>query len=348
MVAAHSLRLGTLLVGRASRFGTAQVQERYFNENLRHTADLLNSDLELAHVRTFVIAGVDAKIASLRLGKPVNDLCASIERKDFIALADSLRDYTVEECIRELKISAHEAEGLATALLIFKFLLEQTGAAQVVVPQVSIREGFLIDLAQGVDPALQEDFYYQITASALNLGRKFHFDEPHSLHVAKLCMTLFDALVKEHGMNRRERMMLETAAILHDVGMYVRAGGHHLHGQYLVAHSEIFGLHRGELDIIANVVRYHRGGGPQAADIDYLALQREERVLVLKMAAILRVADALDRGHSRQIPEITVEKRPETVVLHSQGSRDLSLEHIGLEEKGGLFQDVFGYKVVLV
>jgi exopolyphosphatase/guanosine-5'-triphosphate,3'-diphosphate pyrophosphatase len=215
------------------------------------------------------------------------------------------------------------------------------------VPLVSIREGFLIDIALGVDSELQEEFFSQITASAVNLGRKYHFDEDHSRHVAKLCMTLFDALVREHGMNLRERMMLETAAILHDIGMFIKGSGHHIHGQYIVANSEIFGLRKDELDIIANVIRYHRLDPPSVSDIEYITLQREERILVLKMASILRVADALDRGHSQGVKNISVERRTETLLLRTEGVHDHSLELIGLEQKADLFQDVFGYKVIL-
>jgi exopolyphosphatase/guanosine-5'-triphosphate,3'-diphosphate pyrophosphatase len=217
-----------------------------------------------------------------------------------------------------------------------------------VVPHISTREGLLIDLAQGVNSELQEEFYSQITASAVNLGRKYHYDEAHHRHVADFCLLLFDALVQEHGMNRRERMMLEVAAVLHDIGMFIRSSGHHKHGQYIVAHSEIFGLHREELDVIANVVRYHRSDPPRESDIGYISLPPGNRILVLKMAAILRVADALDRGHSRQIKNFTIERKSETVILQSGGNHDLSLELLGLEEKADLFQDVFGYKVILI
>ncbi|AEF82656.1 HD domain-containing protein [Leadbettera azotonutricia] len=347
MVAAHSLKLGTILIGQASRFGSAAVQGRYLNENIRNTSTQLSAELDLAYVRTFVIAGSDARIAAVNAGTEVNENCRVIPRETFIDFAKRIQAYTVEECMEKLQISFADAEGLIPGILVYKFLLEQTGAAQVVVPYVSIREGLLIDLAQGVDSSLQEEFYSQITASALNLGRKYHNDEAHSRHVAKLCMSLFDALVNEHGMGRRERMMLETAALLHDIGMFIKASGHQLHGQYIVANSEIFGLPHEELAIIANVIRYHRGEPPSSTDIDYLALQREERILVLKMASLLKVADALDRGHSQQIKEISVEKKTESVVLHTTGNRDLSLEHIGLEEKAGLFQEVFGFKVIL-
>ena len=249
--------------------------------------------------------------------------------------------------MQKLEINFGDAKFLIPGLMVYRFLLERTGAAQVVVPHVSIREGLLIDLALVVDSTLQEDFFSQVIASAANLGRKYKFDEVHHRQVAKLCLVLFDFLQREHGMNRRQRMMLEAAAMLHDIGMFIRASNHQTHGQYIVSNSEIFGLHKEELDIISGVIRYHRKDLPNQGDINYIALQREERILLLKMAAILRVADALDRGHSQQIKTITAERKSETLVLHVPGTRDLSLELIGLDEKANLFQDVFGYKIVL-
>jgi exopolyphosphatase/guanosine-5'-triphosphate,3'-diphosphate pyrophosphatase len=298
-------------------------------------------------VRTIVAAGTDARIAAEKVGKELNANCRIIERASFIKFAEKLRNFTIEGCINQFGISYADAEGLVPGLLVLKLFLERTGAANVAVPLVTIRDGYLIDLASGVDSSLQDEFFSQIIASAENLGRKFHFDEAHAKHVARQCMILFDALVKEHGMSRRHRVMLEAAAILHDVGTYIRASGHQKHGHYIVSNSEIFGLHNDELNIIANVISYHRGDPPSQSDIEYIKLQREDRILVLKMASILRVADALDRGHTQQIKNITVERRLETIVLHVDRAYDLSLESMGIEEKGGMFQDVFGYKVVL-
>jgi exopolyphosphatase/guanosine-5'-triphosphate,3'-diphosphate pyrophosphatase len=347
MVAAHSLRMGTILIDQASRVGSARVQERYVNENIKNTADILNAELDLAHVRTFVLAGADAGIAAAQVGANLNQHCGIITREAFMDFVRRVQEYSLEECVEKLRMPFWEAEIFIPCMLVYKLLLERTGAAHVVVPRISIREGLLIDLARGVDPVLQEEFFSQILASAVNLGRKYHIDEPHCLHVANLCMTIFDALSQEHGMNRRERILLKVAALIHEIGMFVQSSSHNLHGQYIIANSEIFGLQREELDIIGNVVRYHRGEGPSPTDIDYIALQRGERMLVLKMASLLRVADALDRGHSRQVKRITVEKKSETVVLHTEGTLDLSLELIALEQKGGLFQDVFGYKIVV-
>ncbi|MCL2763967.1 MAG: HD domain-containing protein [Treponema sp.] len=355
MVSAHSLKMGTIIIDQQSRlatagyggFGTGILYERYLNENIRNTLGLLNMQMDLAHVRTVAAAGADARLVANKVGKELNENCSIIEREDFLKFVGTLRNYSIEDCIHQFGISYADAEGLVPGLLVLKLFMERTGAAHVAVPLVTIRDGYLIDLVSGVDSSLQNEFFSQIIASAVNLGRKYHFDEAHGRHVADHCMTIFDALVKEHGMNRRHRIMLETAAILHDIGTYIKTSGHQKHGQYIIANSEIFGLHQDELLIIANVVNCHRGDPPTQSDIDFMTLQREERVLVFKMASILRVADALDRGHTQQIKNITVERRPETVVLHVGKVYDLSLELMGIEEKGGMFQDVFGYKVIL-
>jgi exopolyphosphatase/guanosine-5'-triphosphate,3'-diphosphate pyrophosphatase len=307
---------------------------------------LLNAELDLAHIKTLVLSGSDVRIVAEHTGKDLNENTRIIDRKDFIAFADKINQYNIKECVENLKISYTEADGLLPGILAAKLFLEQTGAAQVVVPQVTIREGLLIDLAQGIDSTVQEGFFSQIMASAVSLGKKYHIDEAHSRHVAKSCNVLFDALVKEHGMNSRHRMLLEIAAILHDIGMFIKVSGHQRHGQYIVTNSEIFGLQKEETKLIANVIRYHRKDKPSELDFHYISLGREERMLVLKMASILRIADAMDRGHSQHIKHFTVERRHETVVLHVENVLDLTHEVLGVEEKGGLFQDVFGYKVV--
>jgi exopolyphosphatase/guanosine-5'-triphosphate,3'-diphosphate pyrophosphatase len=250
--------------------------------------------------------------------------------------------------MERLHMTFWEAETFIPGILVYKLLLDRTRAAQEVVPTISIREGVLIDLAQGVDPVLQDEFLSQILAYVMSLGRKYHIDEAHGRYVASLCMTLFDAMAKEHGMTRRERMVLEAAALLHEIGMFIRASDHNLHGQYIIANSEIFGLKREELDIIGNVMHYHRGPPPPSSgDINYIALQREDRILVLKMVSILRVADALDRSYTQQVRLRAVEKKSETIVLHTEGAKDIYLELAGLGERGALFQDVFGYKIVV-
>jgi exopolyphosphatase/guanosine-5'-triphosphate,3'-diphosphate pyrophosphatase len=349
VAAAHSVRLGTILVDQQARLamGSQIFHERYIQESVRNTSETLKSEMDLSYVRSFVAVGGDARIAAAHIGKEFNPDSWIIEREDFITFYERIKNYSVEECVNKFQMPYADAEGFVTALLIYKLFLEKTVASKIIVPNVSIREGFLINLASQVGSELQDEFYSQIIASAMNLGRKYHYDESHNRHVAKFALNIFDALINEHGMNQRDRMLMEAAATLHDVGMFVRSSAHHKHGQYIAANSEIFGLHGNELAIVANIIGHHRGEAPASTDFEYMALQREERILVLKMTSIIRVADALDRGHSQQIKKINVERKGDTVIISAEGAYDLSLERLGLEEKGNMFQDVFGYKILL-
>jgi exopolyphosphatase/guanosine-5'-triphosphate,3'-diphosphate pyrophosphatase len=350
MVAAHSIRVGTIVLDQHSRKanGILLSRERYLIENFHNTIIFLKAEMSLDSVDAFVVTGSDTRVAAGLIGKgDGNDWCRVIKRERFFSFVREVKDYSIEDCVQKLRISYGDAEGFVPGLLIYKYFLEQTQASQVVVPIVSIREGLLVDLSMGVDPDLREDFFSQITASAVNLGRKYRFDEAHGRQVAILSMTIFDFFSKEHGLNRRERILLEIAALLHDIGMFIKGSSHHKHGQYIIANSEIFGLHQEELDVISAVVRYHREESPGSDDAAYLALQREERALTLKMTSILRVADSLDRGHAQQVKIKYIERKNENAVFHLQDGIDISLERIGLEEKAALFEDVFGYRVVL-
>jgi exopolyphosphatase/guanosine-5'-triphosphate,3'-diphosphate pyrophosphatase len=115
----------------------------------------------------------------------------------------------------------------------------------------------------------------------------------------------------------------------------------------LIANAEVFGLSRDEHAIVGHVARYHRRAVPQASHPEYMALARDKRILVSKLAALLRVADALDRAHTAQVREFRCERHGEDLVIVVPGAVDLTLERTALAQKGDLFADVFGMKVRL-
>ena len=124
-------------------------------------------------------------------------------------------------------------------------------------------------------------------------------------------------------------------------------GGHHKHSQYLVENSEIFGLTRDDIQVISNVVRFHRKRAPNPGSIGYLRLSRRDRLRVLKLAAILRVADALDRGHMGRVEDFTIEREENRLNLKCRYSGDIAIERAGVSEKRDLFEEVFGLRVVV-
>jgi exopolyphosphatase/guanosine-5'-triphosphate,3'-diphosphate pyrophosphatase len=349
MVAAHSLRVGTVRMEQQARpmwTDVGQVED-YIRENTRVSLELLDSELKLENIKCFVAVGGDARMAARHVGTRTEEHYWTISRKAFIVFLDDLQARSVDEIIRWLSITYNEAEAIVPALTVYRVFLEFTSAEELIVPDVSIREGVLTSFALGGDSAVEQQFSGQVVASAENLARRYHYDEAHSRHVANLALTLFDQLQREHGMDKRARMLLEVAAILHDIGTYIRASGHHKHGMYIVQNSEIFGISSDDLRIIANVVRYHRKAFPSSSHESYIALRREHRNIVLKAAAILRIADALDRGHAQRVTGVRVDVTDGDVVLHCTHRGDITIERHGLADKARMFVDVFGLDVVM-
>lgn len=349
MVSSHSLHIGTLRLDEQMREAGAPKNylHEYLESNIRTACDLMTEDMPLESVKTFIVIGADARFAAYCVSGKHMDLYSVLDRDDFIAFAETVSKLSIEECIAKYHLPWSEAEGLASGLAIESLFLSRTGADLVIVPNVSIREGLLLAEVRGLDPGVEDELKRQVVASAVALGKRYHYDETHARHVRALCVAIFDALSKEHGLGNHERLLLETAAILHDIGTYIRASGHHRHGEYIVANSEIFGLNRSDINIVSNVVRYHRRAPPSPSHVNYISLPREDRTTVMKLSAILRVADALDRNHSGRVADARFEKSGDKFLISSPKDLDLSLEKLSLADKGDLFEDVFGLVPVI-
>ncbi|MBN2875712.1 MAG: Ppx/GppA family phosphatase [Spirochaetales bacterium] len=350
IVAAHSLRLGTVRIDEQSRaaMGSSGYLMRFLADNVRTACDGLEEDLPLAGVRSFIVIGTDARFAARVAGTEARSDYRIITREAFLALVDRFKGLSIDGIVSEYRIPYAEAEALVPGLVILALFLARTGAEELIVPFVSLRDGILIGMSGGAGGEVEAELHKQVIASVLGLGRRYHFDEQHASGVVEHALFLFDRLRETHGMGTRERLLLEAAGYLHDIGNFVRTSGHQKHSEYIVLNSEIFGLQRDQLRIVANLVRYHRKAGPSQSHPNYMSLSREDRAAVLKLSAILRVADALDRGHTQRLKLVDLEMKEDHLVLQTDCQGDLSLERLSLGEKSDMFEDVFGLKVVIL
>src|SRR6185369_3973660 len=143
----------------------------------------------------------------------------------------------------------------------------------------------------------------------------------------------------------RDRILLAAAALLHDIGDFIRYEGHHKHSYYLIAHSDLMGLTPLEREIVANIARYHRKSPPSLEHENFRVLSREDRSKVKSLAAILRIADALDREHRAKIGDITTRIDESTLVIEAYGSEDRTLEEWTVLAKSGMLREAMGLDV---
>lgn len=350
IVAAHSLGLGTIRLDEQSRaaMGSSGYLLRYLADNVRTVCDGLEEELPLSGVKSFIVIGNDARLAARLVGTEARPDYRVVARDGFLAFVERLKGLSVDGIVGEFKVPYAEAEALVPGLVITALFLERTRAEELIVPKVSIRDGLVISMTGQAGGFIEAELHKQVIASVIGLGRRYHFDEEHASIVLGHAMFLFDRLGESHGLGRRERLLLEAAAYLHDIGTFIRPSGHHRHSEYIVLNSDIFGLQRDELVIVANVVRYHRKAVPSPSHPNYTSLSREDRAVVLKLSAILRVADALDRGHTQRLKLLDLEQKEDHLILRTDCQGDLSLERLSLAEKADMFEDVFGLKVVLL
>ena len=133
-----------------------------------------------------------------------------------------------------------------------------------IVSHVSMRDGLLLELAREVTGQEDEALLLGVIHSATAIAEKYHVDLDHAANVAEVAVRLFDVLQADHGLSTRHRLLLRVAALLHEVGGFVSSRSHHKHSDYLIANSEIFGLNRDEIALVAQIARYHRRSVPRA------------------------------------------------------------------------------------
>lgn len=260
-------------------------------------------------------------------------------------LASKLVSTSPEKLMQKHHLPPQEAETAGQALFIYDRIARAFSVSQLVITPKSMRRGLLALMAGSAQAAAR--FVEQLTHSAITLGRKYRFDEKHALQVADLSLQVFRALQQDHGLDARHEGLLCAAAILHDIGAYVSNNSHHKHSMYLILNSEIFGLTREDNTLVALVARYHRRALPGRSHLEYQALPRDRRLVVSKLAAILRIADALDRSHLRQLRALSFTREDDQFVITAHDVEDVALERLALNEKGDLFESIFGLQPVL-
>jgi len=302
----------------------------------------------LGKMGLLIAVGGDARFAAAQVGTPIEGSSLhSIDREDYDGLVRRCVRQTPEELAKRHGLPFAEAETIAPALLIYQVLWRRTQAPQMIVSAATMRDGLLAELAREVTGGEDEAQQRNVIDSATAVAEKYQIDLDHARQVTDLASRLFDELQADHGLGSRYRLLLRVAGLLHEIGSFVSSRSHHKHSYYLIANSEVFGLSREELRIVAHVARYHRRSPPKPSHLEYMALPRQTRVIVNKLAAILRVADAIVRGHIHQVQNVQMARVGDDLVVYVHGVGDLLLEQRSIAIKGDLFEDIYGMRVRL-
>jgi exopolyphosphatase/guanosine-5'-triphosphate,3'-diphosphate pyrophosphatase len=256
-------------------------------------------------------------------------------------LTDRLTSLSLEERLRLPNMDPKRADLAPAGALLLDVLLDGLGADHIVVCDVALREGLVLDYIQRNASHIHTvDRYPDVRRrSVVELAERCNYLPAHARQVARLAVAIFDQTRSRHGLGQREREWLEYGALLHDIGTHISYERHHRHAFYLVRHGGLRGFEPDEVTTIGLVARYHRQATPKASHEAYGALPKPRRRAVRLLASMVRLAEGLDRSHSQVVKRLRVALSGDTVTVRLSASDDASLELWAAERDAAALAD---------
>jgi len=273
-----------------------------------------------------------------------------VERKYLKKIISDLKFKSVEERKAIDGLEEKRAANILPAPVIVDTIMAQCEIGGFYTLSGGLRNGMTIDALNrlGIELPFQNNYDDVRFSRLLEIGNKYKFDEEHALHVRKLTMRLFELLKDELFLNDDDCDLLEASALLHDIGNYISYSKHHKHAYYLIKNSELIGFSNTEIEIIANVARYHRKSPPKQKHEPFQNADEESQERILKLASIIRIADALDRSQRSQVIDFDIKITDDSINISLYADGNISMEIRGFGLKKQLLEDITGKQVTLV
>ena len=273
----------------------------------------------------------------------------TVSKAVFMEMYERIVHKSAEQLSVELGITLEYASILVPALIIYRVFADEMGAQNLWVPGTQLNDGIAYDYAQGRRLIRStHNFENDILACAQNIAKRYMSSKSHVRAVLKVAETIFDSMRRVHGMGPRERLLLQIAVILHDCGKYISMSEVAKCSYEIIMSTEIIGLSHAEREMIANIVRFNNEPFKYYGEADSKStIDRDTYMIIGKMTAILRVANALDRSHKQKAENIKVQLQDKELVLVIDTQENLLLEEGLLTQKADFFEEMFNIRPVL-
>ena len=264
-------------------------------------------------------------------------------RKDFEAFYEKIKRKTPDRISADYNIDAEKAESILPAACIFHNLLACTDARAITASRMLPSDAVLFEtLHPKRFAAIDKRFDQGTQLSAKELAKRHRANIPHGELVQSFAAMIFARLRKLHGLGKRDELLLDVAAYLHDIGESVNTLDHHKISHELIRRSDIVGLTQAEQEIVALICRNHTGA-PRLSN----SLPPEATVRISKLAAMLRLADAMDRSHTQKSARAEARFSENTLLITLFSEKSMALEQWAFRDKARFFEEVFGIKAEL-
>ncbi len=269
------------------------------------------------------LASADAQGAS-----PEDVRNLRVPAKQFRRVRKELTALSLPERLRVPGLDPRRSDLIVAGAILFDTMLRALNATEVTLCNLSLREGLALDYIHRnrTTVARVEQYPDVRRRSVIELAERCNYSAAHAGQVARIALRLFDQTTETHGLGRREREWLEFAALLHDVGVHISYSRHHKHSYYLIKNGDLRGFEPDEVEVMALTARYHRRGTPKKGHLGYGDLAAPLRRTVRTLAALLRLAEGLDRSHQQSVSDVLLSPIDSALFVRLGARGDTELE----------------------
>lgn len=259
-----------------------------------------------------------------------------------------LRSMSNEKISLQYGITEDSAELLYSALAIYISLIKITSCNIITAPRIELWDALT---RQMLIPKSGETYFKHVRENAIScanqIAKTYNCNQKHSDNIKKFACKIFDKMKGTHGLDQRKRLLLELAAVLHDSGHYVTAKHHLLSAFDLIKNIDIYGMTENEMLITAYIARYNEFDIPNYEDIEFIKLSDKNKLIISKLVAIFRIANALDKSQKQKLKDIKVKLENDKLEIIAESSENTYLEKWAFEQCSPFFKEVFGFNPVL-
>lgn len=317
-------------------------------EFLSSTIGPVRNELGDDKVQYLVLSGTETELLLRMLGLDEEQMVHRIKAEDFHAFFDKMRQMNLPQLIQAYKIPESTAELVLPTVLLYEQLLHLIPAQEIIITADRFIDGMqLLHIGQKTNASLRKDWEQELISLFHTIGKRYLYDKKHAQQVERLSLIIFDKIAKGYGMGEHERMLLRATCILHDIGKYICMRSHSIYTYQLIMSTDIIGLSEKDKKIVALAAYYHANRLFDKTNPRAPLVEKELVAVVAKLAAIVRLADALDRSYMQKIHSCTVNLKDNKLKVQAASKEDLALEIWTFADKSSFFEEVYGIEPIL-
>lgn len=317
-------------------------------EYLSSTIGPVRQEIKNEKARFLILSGTETELLLHMMQISLGGKIHRIKAEDFRIFFKEIRKLNLPQMMRVYNIPEQTAELVLPTILLYERLLDLLPVEEIVVTEDNFIDGMqLLHIGLATNKEQKAEWEAELVSLFHSIGKRYGYDKGHVGQVERLALMLFDKVASRYSLGEKERLLLQGASILHDIGKFVSLRSHSIYTYQLIMDTDILGFSDRNKRIMALAAYYHANSLFETTKADGPTIPREDLAVVAKLAAIIRLADALDRSYCQKLKGCSISISEQNIILKVQSKLDISLESWTFDHKSEFFEGVFGLKPVL-